>query len=154
MTTKRSNARPQSSSDAISRRMQTTPQKDTPCELRLRSAMHRMGLRFRVQWPVPGTRRRSDVAFTAARVAVFVDGCFWHCCPQHATWPKANARWWRDKLRANVARDRQTDERLAQAGWRVVRFWEHEDMDAAARAVAKLVRKGLQKGQRGVRCSC
>jgi DNA mismatch endonuclease (patch repair protein) len=121
--------------------MVSTPRRDTPCELALRSAVHRLGLRFRVDWPLPGTRRRADLAFVTARVAVFVDGCFWHGCPVHATWPKANAAWWRAKLAGNVARDRDTDARLRRAGWRVLRFWEHADMAAAARRVERAVRR-------------
>jgi DNA mismatch endonuclease (patch repair protein) len=120
--------------------MVATPRRDTPCELALRSAVHRLGLRFRVDWPLPGTRRRADLAFVTARVAVFVDGCFWHGCPVHATWPKANAPWWRAKLAGNVARDRDTDARLRRAGWRVLRFWEHADMVEAARRVERAVR--------------
>ncbi len=119
--------------------MQATPRRDTLCELALRSALHRLGLRYRVDWPLPGTRRRADVAFVTPRVAVFVDGCFWHRCPQHATFPKANAEWWRDKLAGNVARDRDTDARLKRDGWRVLRFWEHEEMDKAAARVARVV---------------
>jgi DNA mismatch endonuclease, patch repair protein len=151
--------RPQSSSPAASRRMQTTLQRDTPCERQLRSALHRMGLRFRIQWPVPGTRRRSDVAFPGVKIAVFVDGCFWHCCPVHATWPKSNRVWWQTKLAANVARDRETDRLLRCAGWQVIRFWEHEEMETAARTVARLVRKttkarhlGLGNPEGVVRC--
>jgi DNA mismatch endonuclease (patch repair protein) len=100
-----------------------------------------MGLRFRVDWPLPGTRRRADLAFAKARVAVFVDGCFWHRCPLHATWPKANAEWWRAKIDGNYQRDRDTDARLTALGWRVMRFWEHEPVDSAARAVAEAVRR-------------
>lgn len=121
--------------------MQVTPRRDTPCELALRSAVHRLGLRYRVDWPLPGTRRRADLAFVRARVAVFVDGCFWHGCPQHATQPKANAAWWRDKLAANVARDRDTDIALRKAGWLVLRFWEHADMERAARMIGRAVRR-------------
>lgn len=121
--------------------MVATPRRDTPCELALRSAVHRLGLRFRVDWPLPGTRRRADLAFVTARVAVFVDGCFWHGCPEHATWPKANAAWWRAKLAGNVARDRDTDAHLRRAGWRVLRFWEHADMVRAARRVERAVRR-------------
>jgi DNA mismatch endonuclease, patch repair protein len=72
---------------------------------------------------------------------VFVDGCFWHCCPVHGTWPKANAEWWRDKIKKNVERDRNTDEEIEARGWRVLRFWEHEDMTAAARSIAREVRR-------------
>lgn len=121
--------------------MQSTARRDTPCELALRSAVHRLGLRYRVDWTLPGTRRRADMAFASARVAVFVDGCFWHGCPRHATFPKANADWWRAKLAANVARDRDTDARLRKLGWKVLRFWEHHDMAKAAQRVQAVVSK-------------
>jgi DNA mismatch endonuclease, patch repair protein len=99
-----------------------------------------MGLRFRVdRSPVPGLRRRADIVFSPSRVAVFVDGCFWHGCPEHATAPKANAQWWADKLAANELRDRDTDRRLAEAGWLGVRVWEHEAVVEAARRVATVV---------------
>jgi DNA mismatch endonuclease, patch repair protein len=102
--------------------------------------LHRQGLRFRVdRSPIPGSRRRADIVFTAARVAVFVDGCFWHSCPQHATQPKANAMWWAEKLKANRQRDMDTDRELAEAGWAVLRFWEHEDPAEAAARVGALV---------------
>jgi DNA mismatch endonuclease, patch repair protein len=86
-------------------------------------------------------RRRTDVAFPARKVAVFVDGCFWHGCPQHGTWPRANAAWWRAKIEGNAARDRDTDARLTAAGWAVLRFWEHEGAAGAAAAVARAVRR-------------
>lgn len=130
---------PAASSPEALKRMQRTPRRDTPCELKLRSAIHRMGLRFRVDWPLPGTRRRADLAFTRARVAVFVDGCFWHRCPVHGTLPKANAPWWQEKLTANALRDRDTDARLTASGWCVLRFWEHDDMMFAADRVRHLV---------------
>lgn len=119
--------------------MRSTRQSGTRCELELRSELYRLGLRYRVNYPLPGTRRRADVAFVRARIAVFVDGCFWHCCPQHATWPKANADWWKRKLEGNVARDRHTDELLTAGGWQVVRIWEHEDMRRAAEAITRIV---------------
>jgi DNA mismatch endonuclease (patch repair protein) len=78
------------------------------------------------------------------RIAVFVDGCFWHGCPEHGTWPKKNAAWWRTKIKANVARDRDTASRLRRAGWVVLRFWAHEDMTVAARQVAEIVLKRRQ----------
>jgi DNA mismatch endonuclease (patch repair protein) len=121
--------------------MQATPRRDTPCELAIRSAVHGLGLRYRVDWPLYGTRRRADLAFVSARVAVFVDGCFWHGCPRHMTWPKANAAWWRDKIDTNVRRDRDTDLRLTSLGWRVLRFWEHESPRQAANAIARVVRR-------------
>ncbi len=123
--------------------MRSTPRRDTPCELALRSALHRMGLRFRVDRPVPGTRRRPDLTFVSARVAVFVDGCFWHGCPKHATWPKANASWWRAKIERNRCRDADTTRLLRAAGWMVVRVWEHENVAAAAARTAKAVRSCL-----------
>ena len=87
--------------------------------------------------PVKGVRRRADLVFPRRKVAVFVDGCFWHSCPQHATFPKNNAQWWTDKLAANVVRDRDTDARLAEQAWTVIRIWEHEDPLVAAERVQK-----------------
>jgi DNA mismatch endonuclease (patch repair protein) len=116
--------------------MQRTPRRDTPAELVLRSELHRRGLRYLVdRAPLPDSRRRADVVFTRARIAVFVDGCFWHRCPEHGTLPKKNADWWRTKLERNVERDRDTDRLLAAAGWLVVRVWEHEDGRAAANRI-------------------
>jgi len=119
--------------------MLVTRRRDTAEELLLRSVVHRAGLRYRVDWPLPGTRRRADLAFTRARVAVFVDGCFWHGCPLHGTWPKANAAWWRKKIETNVRRDRDTDARLKAAGWKVLRFWGHDEMSRSAREVVATV---------------
>jgi DNA mismatch endonuclease, patch repair protein len=128
--------RPSASSPTVQRRMQNQRRRDTAPETALRKQLHRLGLRFRVDYPVlRGVRRRADVAFTRAKVAVFVDGCFWHSCPIHATSPKVNAEWWRDKLEVNVRRDRATDEALRAAGWNVIRIWEHSDMVAAAEHV-------------------
>jgi DNA mismatch endonuclease (patch repair protein) len=121
--------------------MQSTPRRDTPCELAIRSLVHRDGLRFRVDWPLPGTRRRADLAFVSAKVAVFVDGCFWHGCPRHGTWPKANGAWWRAKIEGNIRRDRNTDVVLRKTGWKVLRFWEHDDSTAAAKEIDKVVRR-------------
>lgn len=131
---------PAASSIDVLRRMQAQRRRDTVPELALRSQLHRKGLRFRVDRVVlPGIRRRADVVFARARVAVFVDGCFWQACPQHATRPRANADWWAEKLAANERRDRDTDQRLDAAGWRVVRVWEHEDMAAAAEQIRALL---------------
>lgn len=127
--------------------MQRQGRRDTKPELALRSELHRLGLRYYVDRSVlPGLRRRADVVFTNAHVAVFIDGCFWHGCPQHATAPKANAAWWAEKLQANVTRDRDTDRRLQAAGWVVVRIWEHEAAASAAELIRKLVRERREAG--------
>ena len=116
--------------------MTSTRQRDTAPELALRSALHARGLRYRIDYKLPGTRRRADLAFPKARVAVFVDGCFWHGCPEHGTWPKANSQWWREKIRANQRRDADTNARLADGGWTVVRVWEHQNPAEAADCIA------------------
>jgi DNA mismatch endonuclease (patch repair protein) len=121
--------------------MTSQRQRDTKREMELRSLLHRRGLRFRVHALLPGLRRRSDIVFTRARVVVFVDGCFWHGCPEHGTWPKQNADWWRKKIEANQRRDRDTDARLRAAGWTVIRVWEHDDPIEAADRVTKVVRQ-------------
>jgi DNA mismatch endonuclease, patch repair protein len=112
---------------AVTRRMAATGQRDTAAELAVRSELHARGLRYRVDIaPLRGIRRRADVVFTRARVAVFIDGCFWHGCPEHATWPRHNAEFWRTKIETNRRRDLDTDRRLSEAGWGIVRAWEHE----------------------------
>jgi DNA mismatch endonuclease (patch repair protein) len=132
---------PAPSSAVVRERMQRQRRRDTRPELELRRALHAAGLRYRVERPViPGMRRRADIVFGPAKVAVFVDGCFWHMCPQHATAPKANADWWREKLERNRARDQDTDRLLLQQGWLPLRVWEHEDMAEAAVRIAKIVR--------------
>jgi DNA mismatch endonuclease (patch repair protein) len=115
---------------------------DTAPEIALRKELHRRGIRYRVNYQVPlrGVRRRADIAFTATKIAVFVDGCFWHACPVHATWPSASADWWRTKLEGNVLRDRDTDQRLAEAGWTALRIWEHDSPIAAADRVESALR--------------
>jgi DNA mismatch endonuclease, patch repair protein len=124
--------------------------RDTAPEVSLRRALHASGLRYRVTTPVPGRSRRTiDIAFTRWRVAVFVDGCFWHGCPAHGTQPKANARWWSQKIATNQARDADTTEHLAEAGWTVVRIWEHEPVDeAATRVHSALQSAGCPTGER------
>jgi DNA mismatch endonuclease (patch repair protein) len=84
-------------------------------------------------------RRTIDIAFPRARVAVFVDGCFWHRCPEHATWPKNNADWWRTKLEANARRDLETSDHLRACGWQVIRVWEHDDAEQSASLVLAAV---------------
>ena len=121
--------------------MERQGRRDTAPELALRRELHRRGLRFRVDLsPIPGLRSRADIVFTRAEVAVFVDGCFWHRCPTHATVPKNNRAWWTPKLLANEARDRRTDAALAAADWIAIRVWEHEDPVVAANAIETVVR--------------
>ncbi|QRP51321.1 very short patch repair endonuclease [Amycolatopsis sp. FDAARGOS 1241] len=111
--------------------------RDTGIEIALRKILHAAGFRYRVhRRPVKGVRREADLVFGPARVAVFVDGCFWHGCPDHASWPKNNADFWRTKIETNRRRDADTDTRLADEGWLSVRIWEHETVaDAAARVI-------------------
>jgi DNA mismatch endonuclease (patch repair protein) len=134
---------------SVSARMRRQSPHDTEPEVRLRSALHRRGLRFRVHLRLPGgARREADVAFTARRIAVFVDGCYWHGCPIHASWPKQNADFWRNKIEANRVRDLDTAARLASVGWRTIRVWEHEDPNDAADLIERVVR-ATPPGPRG-----
>ena len=127
-------------------RMVAQRRRDTRPEIELRQELHQRGLRFRVDHPLPGIpRRRADVLFPRARLAVFVDGCFWHDCPVHGTRPKARAEWWAEKLRRNVERDRDTDRRLTEAGWSVLRFWEHDEVPSSADEVEAVYRSRLEK---------
>jgi DNA mismatch endonuclease (patch repair protein) len=127
--------------------MQRVRQKNTSAEAALRRELHALGLRYRIQVPVLSRPRRvADVAFAGARVAVFVDGCFWHGCPEHGTWPKQNAEFWRAKILANQERDRDTDARLRADGWKVLRVWAHEEPHEAAMRIARVVRRRTAKG--------
>lgn len=129
---------PGSSSAALSARMSKAKRRDTAPEMLLRRELHRRGRRFRVVMKVPGNNRRTiDIAFTRQKLAVFVDGCFWHGCPEHGNQPASNPEWWRRKLAANVARDRDTDRLLRAAGWSVLRLWEHEPAVTAADQVER-----------------
>lgn len=123
--------------------MRANKRRDTSTELAVRHELHSRGLRYRVDFaPLPSLRRRADIVFTRARIAVFIDGCFWHGCPIHGTAPKRNADYWGPKLAANVARDRDTDSRLSAAEWIVARFWEHESPTTVADAIERLARRG------------
>lgn len=133
--------RPMPSSAAVSERMSRAPRRDTAPEMLIRREAHRRGLRYRVDAQLPGMpRRRADMLFPGRRLAVFVDGCFWHSCPEHSSVPRANREWWIRKLDANRARDRETDDHLLGLGWAVLRFWEHEDPLVAVDAVERVVR--------------
>nr|WP_207933221.1 very short patch repair endonuclease [Actinomadura sp. GC306] len=125
--------------------MRSNRSRDTKPELALRSAAHRLGLRYRVDTtPVKGLRRRADLVFTRAKVAVFSDGCYWHGCPEHYRPARQNSQFWNDKISNNRVRDQDTDVRLADAGWLVIRVWEHEDPGEAAVRIAQAVRGRLQ----------
>jgi DNA mismatch endonuclease (patch repair protein) len=121
--------------------MRANRRKDTKPEVALRRALHAQGYRYRKDYrlEVAGTRVRPDIAFTARRVAVFVDGCFWHCCPEHGSQPANNTWYWEPKLARNVERDRAADAALAAGGWSVVRIWEHESLEAAVGAVVTML---------------
>ena len=110
--------------------MEGQRRRDTAPELLLRRALHAAGFRFRVHYPVPGRPRRTiDIAFTRRRLAIFIDGCFWHGCEQHGVQPKHNADWWAKKLEANRQRDAETDALLLAEGWQVLRLWEHQSVN-------------------------
>jgi len=121
--------------------MKANRRRDTQPELALRRIVHALGLRYRVDTrPLPDLNRRADLVFTKAKVAVFVDGCYWHGCAQHGTQPATNAEYWSSKIGRNVARDRETDGHLLEAGWLPIRVWEHDDFIQAAERVAEAVR--------------
>ena len=146
---KKSNKKPRPSSDEARRRMKSVRQRGTSAELSLRRNLFRRGLRYRVNAVVIDKPRRSaDVVFKSLRIAVFVDGCFWHGCPRHATWPRANKAFWLDKIEANRKRDLETTALLSKAGWLVLRFWEHDDMEAASRRVATAVARRRGRSMR------
>ncbi|MFF1356929.1 very short patch repair endonuclease [Streptomyces sp. NPDC058297] len=110
---------------------------DTVPEVAVRRLLNTAGLRYQVNVPVSGMpRRRIDIAFLKAKIAVFMDGCFWHGCPEHATQPQANAEWWRTKIEGNKARDAEVTAHLTDEGWTVLRFWEHESPEHIARRIA------------------
>ncbi|MEU7468507.1 very short patch repair endonuclease [Streptomyces sp. NPDC044984] len=128
------------SSAARRRNMQAIRSRDTAPERLVRSLVHAQGLRYRVAArPLPELRRTADLVFRPAKVAVFIDGCYWHGCPDHYVAPKTNPGYWSDKVARNVARDRDTDERLQAAGWTVLRFWEHEAAEDCALKIAGTV---------------
>jgi DNA mismatch endonuclease (patch repair protein) len=122
--------------------MQLQSRENTHPELALRRALHSAGFRFRVHRSiVPGVRRVVDIVFGPSKVAVFVDGCFWHGCPEHYRRPKVNGPYWNPKIARNAARDRDTDARLTEAGWQVIRIWEHEAVEDVVDRIANAVEK-------------
>ncbi|MBV9074358.1 MAG: DNA mismatch endonuclease Vsr [Acidobacteria bacterium] len=132
--------RPKPSSQQASDRLRAARQRDTSPEVLLRSALHRAGVRFQVG--VVADKRiktRPDIVLRSKKIAVFVDGCFWHSCPKHATIPRSNRAWWVDKLRKNRERDRRNRCCLKKLGWRIVSVWEHESVSAATRRILRLM---------------
>ncbi|MGC4761393.1 very short patch repair endonuclease [Micromonospora sp. DT46] len=128
--------------------MRANKARDTGPERRLRSLLHQAGLRYRVNArPLRSLRRTADVVFPGAHVAVFVDGCYWHGCPEHYRPARANDQFWREKIDRNRVRDRETDQLLVDAGWTVIRIWEHEDFTTAANRIQEVVR-GQSAGDR------
>ena len=133
-------SREKSSSEAASIRMAKVRQKGTNIEINLRGALYAKGLRYRLQVPVLlKPRRIADIVFTKSKVVVFVDGCFWHGCPLHVTWPKENAHFWKSKVVTNRARDVDTDRRLREMGWAVLRVWGHETAVDAVNRIYKVL---------------
>ncbi len=123
------------------RNMQAKRFRDTKPELLIRRGLHSLGFRYRVAVaPEPALRRRADIVFTRARVAVFIDGCFWHGCPEHGQRPfNHNIEYWPAKITANIARDADTSAKLDAAGWRVLRYWEHEDVAEVVQEITQTV---------------
>lgn len=127
--------------------MQGNRSRDSKPELAVRSLVHAAGLRYRVdRRPLPAVRRRADLVFTRQRIAAFIDGCFWHGCADHFVLPATNAGYWHDKITGNMARDRETDRLLRQAGWTPLRFWEHQDACEVAAALELAVRSARPTG--------
>lgn len=135
---------PSPTSRHVSTVMRANRKRDTRPEVQIRSLLHRMGYRFRNQRLIEahGLKVRPDIVFPGPRLVVFVDGCFWHCCPEHGNVPRANTHYWRPKLRRNVERDRQVTAALQEAGWRVLRIWEHVPPAEAAAAIAEALAGG------------
>lgn len=112
--------------------------RNTKPELAVRRVLHAAGFRYRVDLrPVLELRSRADIVFTKKKLAVYIDGCFWHGCPVHATIPKSNADYWVPKLKRNVERDRETTSKLESLGWVVLRFWEHEDVEEIVHSIRR-----------------
>lgn len=125
--------------------MQSNRRVDTRPELALRRALHQRGLRFRKDIPIrlDGVNARPDIVFTRVKVAIFHDGCWWHGCSEHGTRPKRNADFWNRKLDETVARDRRVSEALREAGWTVIRVWEHEAVADAAQRIERVIRASM-----------
>ena len=125
--------------------MQSQRREDTEPERRLRSSLHRKGLRFRKNYvPEESFRCRADIVFLSAKVCVFVDGCYWHGCPDHFSLPQTNKEWWEEKIEGNVRRDARQSRELRQRGWTVLRVWEHEIIGEELEAVIERVMQAVR----------
>ncbi len=134
---------PAPSSKTALARMKAAKPRDTAPEKALRSALHKKGLRYRIDAkPIKELNRKADIVFQHVKVAVFVDGCFWHGCPIHGTQAKANAEFWKNKIKQNQIRDANTNQILKKAGWKVIRVWEHESPEKASRKIYSIIMKG------------
>ena len=135
-------ARDKPADPKVSARYSNLSRRDTSPEMELRRALWRIGLRYRVQYKVPGIpRRKVDIAFPGKKVAVQVDGCFWHGCPEHGTaTPKSHSDYWQEKIARNRERDAETNRALVDAGWVVLRYWEHEGAQEVAEAIEATVK--------------
>jgi DNA mismatch endonuclease (patch repair protein) len=139
-TIKQKNRNPAPSSVAALRRMKAVKPRDTVPEKALRQELYKKGLRYRVDARlIKDMNRRADIVFRSVKVAVFVDGCFWHGCPKHGTQAKANAEFWKNKIKRNQERDAETNKLLKKAGWKVVRVWEHENPEKVSQNIYKLI---------------
>ncbi|MFE4870697.1 very short patch repair endonuclease [Streptomyces sp. NPDC056682] len=136
------------SSAARRRNMQAIRSRDTKPEKLIRRLVHARGLRYRVSArPLPELRRTADMVFRPTKLAVFIDGCYWHGCPEHYVPPRTNSGYWSEKVARNMARDRDTDEQLRAAGWTVLRFWEHTPPDACAITIVAMIDRLRKAGE-------
>ena len=147
MARERDPRQPKPLSSQVSAQLSRMPVKNTGPEVRLRRSMHALGLRFRINASLPG---RPDIVLPSAKIAIFVDGCFWHACPEHGVLPKNNQEWWATKLARTVERDREKDGELRALGWHVIHVWEHEDPATAAAAIRARWRSRLAREPDGL----
>lgn len=137
---------PKPSSSAAKSRMEAAKPKNTLPEIKLQTALAELGINFETDVkPIEDLHRRADVLIREGKIAIFVDGCFWHGCPIHGTQAKANAEFWADKIKRNQERDLDTNEHLEAAGWTVIRIWEHEDPNDAAKQIADIIKEKKSK---------
>lgn len=137
---------PRPSAPETGKRLAQVKQANTSPEIALRQKLHARGLRYRVQVPfLKKPRRTADIVFHGKKVAIFVDGCFWHGCPEHATRPKSNSAFWKDKILTNRAHDQDTNRKLVGAGWKVLRVWEHEDPVKAVDRIETLLNRDAKE---------